>query len=61
MKRSDQRLLKETMRKLQHLPGIEPHLQRLESATPATAPISLTYAALQFRHWENMSRVVGQR
>ena len=39
MKDSDKLLLKETMRKLQLLPGIEPQTQRWESTTLTTVPI----------------------
>ena len=42
MKHSDKPLLKETMRRLQFLSGIEPHPQRWESTTLTTAPIPLT-------------------
>ena len=34
----DKPLIKETMRKLQLLPGIKPHLQRRESVTVTTTP-----------------------
>ena len=37
----DMPLIKETMRKLQLLPGIEPHPQRRESVTVTTAPNTL--------------------
>ena len=43
MKHSDKPLLKETMRKLQFLPRIEPLPQRWESTTLTTAPIPVTY------------------
>ena len=42
MKHSDKPLFKETMRKLQLLPGIEPQPQGWESTTLTTAPIPLT-------------------
>ena len=41
MTHSDKYLLKETMRKLQLLPGIKPHPQGWESTTLTTAPIPL--------------------
>ena len=51
MKRSDKPLLKkETIRKLQLLPGIEPHPQRWESTTLTTAPIPLTFIVLLTVH-----------
>ena len=42
MKHSDKPLLKETMKNLQLLPGIEPYPLRWESITLTTAPISLS-------------------
>ena len=42
MKHNDKLLLKETMRKLQLLQGIEPHPQGWESKILTTAPIPLT-------------------
>ena len=41
MKHSDKPLLKETMKKLQPLKEIKPHLLRRESTTLTAAPISL--------------------
>ena len=49
MKHSDKPLLKETMRKLQLLPGIEPHPQGLESTTLTTAPIPLSEVSLYLK------------
>ena len=43
MKPSDKIFLKETMRKLPLLPGIEPHPQGWEPTTLTTAPIPLTH------------------